>query len=65
MSVLVYIVAQILLAVLMIALIVFLIAWSVWHLVYYVFGSKNPIGKTAAVSAVAIWIISAGILSMM
>lgn len=65
MSALILIAAQILLAALMIALTVALVAWSAWHLVYYIIGAKHPIGKTLILSAAALWVISAGIISMM
>ena len=65
MSAMAFIAGQILIAGLLIVLLTALVGWGAWHFVYYVVGAKNPIGKTALLSAAAMWVICAGILNMM
>ena len=48
------------------AVIVLLVACSMWHIVYYGCGCRrNPIGKTALLTAAFIWVICACIINFM
>ena len=65
MSAMAFIAGQVLMAGLLILLVAALVCFAAWHLVYYIIGAKNPIGKTVLLSIAAMWVICAGILNMM
>ena len=57
-------IAELLMAFATIAALVILVARVAWQIIYYVLDCRNPIGKTAAVSVAALWVISAGFLAV-
>lgn len=47
-------------------MLIVLVACAAWRLVYYGWGCrKNPIGKTAMLSAAVLWLISAAVINLM
>lgn len=50
----------------LITMLVVLTACAAWRLVYYGWGCrKNPIGKTAMLTAAFLWLVSAAVINLM
>lgn len=65
MSTLVMAAGEILAVLSLIGALIALVSCGAWHVVYYgCHCRRNPIGKTALLSAVVLWIISAAIINL-
>ena len=50
----------------LVAMLIILTACGAWRVVYYGFGCRhNPIGKTAMLTAAALWLVSAAIINLL